>query len=244
MKIAGFQKNSFVDYPGNIAAVVFTPGCNMKCYYCHNKELLGSKAADNLIPESDVFDHLHKRMNFLDAVVVTGGEPTLQPDLEEFLTRVKALGYAVKLDSNGTNPEIIKKLMDKKLVDYIAMDIKASFEKYEEICGTEVSIERINESIDLLMQGVVQYEFRTTFVTRLKEEDILSIAGRIKGAKRYILQQVQFKSELVLAEERYSSNFIRSVAERIKGTVEFCDIRGLSAVHEDGQSVYEMKKVD
>lgn len=232
MKIAGFQKNSFVDYPGKISAVVFTQGCNLNCYFCHNQQLLSPRALSQLIPEHEVFVHLKKRVNFLDAVVVTGGEPTLQPDLEVFLARLKALGYLVKLDSNGTNPEVIKKIMDKELVDYIAMDIKGPFEKYKEICGTDVSIDKINESIDFLMQGGIQYEFRTTFVNRLNEEDILTIANRIKGARSYVLQQARYckandNSEMMTVERPYSACFIRSIAEAIKENFDILDIRGL-----------------
>ena len=138
MNIAGFQKSSFVDFPGIISCVVFTPGCNMKCGYCHNKHILGGDA-----PKVDalmVMDYLNKRKGMLKGVVVSGGEPTLQPDLEAFVASVKALGYMVKLDTNGTNPEVVKSLCEKGYIDYVAMDIKANIEKY--------SLEEIEENMN------------------------------------------------------------------------------------------------
>lgn len=233
MKIAGFQKNSFVDYPGKIAAVVFTPGCNLNCYYCHNRMLLKKEAENNLIPEDEVFAFLNERKTFLDAVVVSGGEPTLQPDLEEFIFNIKNMGFDVKLDTNGTNPEVIKNLIEKKLLDYIAMDIKAPFDKYKDICGSDEYLNGINQSIDLLMQGGVDYEFRTTFTPRLREEDIRAIAYKIKGAKLYVLQQFRNVDEngkwyCEYGKERpYGSEYIQKVMDKVKGLVKSCYMRGL-----------------
>lgn len=233
MKIAGFQKNSFVDYPGKIAAVVFTPGCNLDCYYCHNRILLTEEAVKNLTHEDKILRFLDERKTFLDAVVVSGGEPTLQPDLDEFLMRIKSMGFNVKLDTNGTNPEVIKKLTDKKLLDYIAMDIKAPFDKYKDICGNDEYLDRINQSIDLLMHGNVDYEFRTTFTPRLREEDIQTIADRIKGARLYILQQfrnVNENGELCCESDKekpYGSEYIKQVADTIEGLTQLYYTRGL-----------------
>lgn len=233
MKIAGLQKNSFVDYPGKIAAVVFTPGCNLNCYYCHNKILLTQDAEKNLIFEGRVFEFLDNRRTFLDAVVVSGGEPTLQPDLEEFLVRVKSMGFNVKLDTNGTSPEAIKKLADKKLLDYIAMDIKAPFDKYRDICGSDEYLESISQSIKIIMQGDVDYEFRTTFTPRLNEEDILRIADRIKGARLYVVQQFRNVNENCEGyckfniEKPHSTEYITTVTDKIKGLVKLCYTRGL-----------------
>lgn len=232
MKIAGLQKNSFVDYPGKIAAVIFTPGCNMNCFYCHNQVLLSENADKNLLDTKEVLQFLSDRRRFLEGVVISGGEPTLQPSLEMFICDVKKIGYPVKLDTNGTNPHILKKLIDGKLLDYVAMDIKAPPEKYNNICRTCVNMDKIQESINLLMQGKVDYEFRTTFVPQLNEEDILCIARRIKGARLYVLQQ--FKSRTA-QEERdngflfarlHRSNFIKDIVEKIKGTIERCETRG------------------
>lgn len=233
MKIAGFHKNSFVDYPGEIAAVVFTPGCNFDCYYCHNRSLLRTEAAHNLIPDKDVLSFLKGRISFLDAVVITGGEPTLQPDLIPFMGRLKAMGFKVKLDTNGTHPEVVENLVQQKLLDYIAMDIKAPFSKYKDICGNDQYLEAIEQSIDYLLNCGVDYEFRTTFSPRLTEEDILTIAERIKGAKLYVLQQIKNNREEIDGngtgelEKPYRPEFIRAVAERIKGFTQLCWTRGL-----------------
>jgi len=232
MEIAGLQKNSFVDFPGKIAAVIFTPGCNMNCFYCHNQVLLSKSADKNLLDTKEVLGFLSGRKGFLEGVVISGGEPTLQPGLEMFICDVKKIGYSVKLDTNGTNPRILKKLIDGKLLDYVAMDIKAPPYKYDQICRTYVDINKIQESINLLMQGRVDYEFRTTFVPQLNEEDILCIAGRIKGARLYVLQQ--FRRQTVQAEKAdmhlyvhpHGSDFIKGTAEKIKEIVERCENRG------------------
>ena len=187
MKIGGFVKNSFVDYPGNIACVVFVTGCNMRCWYCHNSHLFDSD--HKTISELEIFDFLSSHKGFLDGVVVSGGEPTLQPDLVEFVEKVKKLGFLVKLDTNGTNPEVIKTLLDKKLVDYIAMDIKAPLEKYENITKVKNDLSKIKESINLIMSCGVDYEFRTTFSPDLSVADIEEIGKVISGAKRYSLQK-------------------------------------------------------
>lgn len=189
MKIAGLQKNSFVDYRGKVSAVVFTAGCNMDCFYCHNRGILCDGEYAGAVREEEVLELLARRRRFLDGVVVSGGEPTLQPDLEQFIAEVKDLGYPVKLDTNGTNPDKLRWLIDRDMVDFVAMDIKAPMARYGEVCGININSEVIEESIDLLMQERVDYEFRTTVVPELQKEDIASIAQRIKGAKLYILQQ-------------------------------------------------------
>jgi pyruvate formate lyase activating enzyme len=232
MKIAGLQKNSFVDYPGKIAAVVFTPGCNMNCFYCHNQVLLGENTDKNLLDTKEVLEFLSDRRRFLEGLVISGGEPTLQDGLEEFIQDVKRMGYCVKLDTNGTNPRMLKKLIEGKLLDYVAMDIKAPPYKYDQICRVYVNMEKIRESMDLLMWGKVCYEFRTTFVPQLNEEDILCIAGRIKGARLYVLQQFRRqtvhdgKADMRLSIHPHSSDFIKGVAEKIRDMVEKCEIRG------------------
>lgn len=188
MKISGLQKNSFVDYPGRMCAVVFTPGCNMDCFYCHNRSLIEG-GYENLIAASEVLSFLESRKEFLDGVVVSGGEPTLQKGLLAFINAVKRLGYSVKLDTNGTNPEVVESLIDKGLIDYIAMDIKAPFEKYNEICRTEVDIDNIKRSINLLINSGIDYEFRTTLAPGLYTKDIMEIAEKISGARLYVLQR-------------------------------------------------------
>ena len=187
MFIAGYVKNSFVDYPGKIACSIFTVGCNMRCWYCHNSHILEKSKIK--VEESEILDFLQSRKGFLDGVVVSGGEPTLQPDLLEFLAKIKDMGYKVKLDTNGTNSKLLEKIIDLKLVDYVAMDIKAPLEKYSKITCTKNDLESINESIDLLLENTVDYEFRTTFSPDLTVEDIEEICKRIKGAKAYSIQK-------------------------------------------------------
>lgn len=189
MNIAGVQKNSMVDYPGKLAAVVFTQGCNMNCGYCHNRCLIGNRATESLIDEEDVLAFLNKRRGLLDAVVVSGGEPTLQRDLGCFIQRVKAMGYSVKLDTNGTNPQLLEKLLQDKLLDYVAMDVKAPFCKYKQVCCSPVNTGNLERSIDILQSSDIDYEFRTTYTPELDQHDLLDIARSIKGAKRYVLQQ-------------------------------------------------------
>lgn len=189
MRIAGLEKQSTVDYPGELSAVVFTPGCNMDCWYCHNRHLLHPDDEETLYDEDDVLDFLRRRRLLLDAVVVTGGEPTLQKDLPDFLAKLKAMGYKVKLDTNGTAPWVVRELIARELVDYLAMDVKAPLESYAEIDLAENDTAAIGETIDLLLQGRVEYEFRTTFAPTLAVEDILAIALRLRGARRYVLQQ-------------------------------------------------------
>ena len=196
--IAGIQKLTLLDYPGHTACTVFLAGCNMRCPFCHNAELFGGKVEE--VMSTDAFlKFLTTRQGLLDGVVVTGGEPTLQKDLGDFLGKVKALGYAVKLDTNGTNPEMLKSIVSAGLVDYVAMDIKNTFEKYPVTAGCGgVDVAKIEESIDLLLTDVVDYEFRTTVTAELHTpQDIGGIASRIRGAKRYFLQNFKDSGDIV-----------------------------------------------
>ena len=185
MQIVNIIKNSFLDFPGKIACIVFTRGCNWNCWYCQNRTLL-SREQDNT---EEFFDFLKSRQGWLDGVVVCGGEPTIHKDLPEFIKKIKDLGFAVKLDTNGTNPEMIEYLINNKLVDYIAMDIKAPVEKLPQIIQTTNHIEKLDKSIKILLQNRVDYEFRTTVTPDLNIEDIEKMANSIKGASKYILQQ-------------------------------------------------------
>ncbi len=186
MHIAGLQKMTLLDFPGRVAATVFLPGCNFRCPFCHNSPLL--RGIDEL-SEEDFFAYLKKRRGLLDGVAVTGGEPTLQPDLEEFLGKIKALGFGVKLDTNGSQPQHIDKLLQKGLIDYIAMDIKNSPEKYERTSGTTGILGAVQESVELIRSSGVGHEFRTTVVAELHEEaDIHAIGQWLRGAGAYYLQ--------------------------------------------------------
>ena len=227
MIISGIQKNSFVDFPGKVSAVVFTPGCNMNCFYCLNRMLISSENNEGMMETDSFLNMLSNRKGFLDGVVVSGGEPTLQNDLGDFIKRVKNLGYPVKLDTNGSNPEAIESLIDKGLVDYIAMDIKAPLDRYSEICGRDVDIERIKRSIDILKRGTVAYEFRTTVAPGLNMDDIFKIARSIAGARLYVLQKCR---EIKGADMRisYSPQFLLDAAVKIKGIVNRVETRGVA----------------
>ncbi len=199
MKIFGMQKTTLVDYPGHVATTLFTAGCNFRCPYCHNGDLvLGS---DDLEPYDDgqIFSHLKKRRAVIDAVVISGGEPTLQPDLPAYIRRIKDLGYLVKLDTNGTHPAVIRELINDGLVDYIAMDIKHSRAKYRSVASTSsYSPDDVAESVDLLKQGAVAYEFRTTLCKELhKETDITAIGLWLSGAAAYYLQPYRESDQVI-----------------------------------------------
>ena len=188
MKIGGLQHTSLIDYPGKICAIVFTIGCNFRCPFCHNPELVDETSPE--LSEADIFAFLEKRRGILDAVTITGGEPTLHTDLLTFIKRIKDMGFLVKLDSNGTNPDIIEKVEQEKLVDYLAMDIKSPLESYSATVARPSDIENIKRSIKLLMEGPIPYEFRTTVVkSLLSRDDVAGIGDAIRGAHTYYLQK-------------------------------------------------------
>lgn len=184
------EKFSMVDFDGYISCTVFTPGCNFRCPFCHNAALVNREAQE--IPESEVFDYLEKRKGLVDAVCITGGEPTLQPDLEDFIVRVRALGYKVKLDSNGTNPALLSRLIERGLLDYVAMDIKSDFDSYEEVIAVPSSalLPKIRESVALLKASPIDFEFRTTAIAEYhSEKNYAAIAEIVRGGKRFYIQK-------------------------------------------------------
>ncbi len=190
MKIGGLQKFSLIDYPEKICAIVFTQGCNFRCPYCHNPELSNPDLYEDCIPEKEIFSFLEKRKGKLDAVSITGGEPTLQPDLVDFIKKIKAMGYLVKIDSNGSHPEVLKTLIEDKLIDYLAMDVKAPPEKYRKITRSKTNPDLIKQSIDLIKKSNIPYEFRTTVVkSQLSENDLITISKLVKNAQLYVLQK-------------------------------------------------------
>jgi len=189
MRIGGFQKVSLIDYPGKVAAVVFTQGCNFRCPFCHNVELVVPTCFGPTIDEDEVLAFLTKRVDKLQGVVVTGGEPTLQPDLDRFLQKIKALGYAVKLDTNGSRPEVLQQLLEGALVDYVAMDIKASPEKYDLLCGVPVNLIKIRDSIRLILSSGMPHEFRSTFPkTFLSKNDLPGMLALVEGSSSFRIQ--------------------------------------------------------
>jgi pyruvate formate lyase activating enzyme len=189
MKIAGFIKTSFVDYPGKIASVIFTQGCNLRCGYCHNQSLIEENNASTGIQPEEVFKFLAKRKEMIDAVVISGGEPTLQKNLHVFVEEIKARSLLVKLDTNGTNLDILRTLLADELLDFIAMDLKAPLDKYTRITGTSrLELASIRESVEVIKNSGLAYEFRTTLCPELEAVDIPSIIRDFGVASNYVLQ--------------------------------------------------------
>ncbi len=189
MKICGFEKLSLVDYDNYTSCTLFTEGCNFRCPFCHNGPLVLHKNPS--YSEDEIFEYLNKRKNLLDAVCLSGGEPTLQPNLPEFFKKIKELGYLTKLDTNGTNPDMLQKLIDEKLVDFVAMDIKSSIDGYGKAVGISGYVpSKVMRSVEILRKNSVPYEFRTTLVNELIEKsDIEKIADWLSGTPKYALQK-------------------------------------------------------
>jgi pyruvate formate lyase activating enzyme len=218
-----FLPVSFVDFPGKIAATVFTSGCNFKCPYCHNSYLI--KVREGKKTEEEFFDYLKRRANLIEGVCITGGEPTLWKGLEDFIRHIKELGFEVKLDTNGSRPEVLKRLIDEKLLDYIAMDVKAPKEKYGLFLQKEEDVENVIKSIEVIKSSKVDYEFRTTVNERLLTlEDFESIGAIISGAKRYVLQRYKYNEGVLdkklSGEENCDLNFILKAKAIVSRRVE------------------------
>ncbi|NCT02250.1 anaerobic ribonucleoside-triphosphate reductase activating protein [Candidatus Parcubacteria bacterium] len=227
MRLGGLQKTSLIDYPGSVSAIVFTIGCNFHCPYCHNPELVDETAAE--ISQEAFFTFLEGRIGLLDAVTITGGEPTVHDDLPQFIARIKQLGFLVKLDSNGTNPTMLQELINAKQVDYIAMDIKSPLQKYDSTVARPVDTAKIQESVTLLLEGNVPYEFRTTVVKALLPlEDFQEIGTLIAGAHKYYLQKFiptkllnpAFRKKTVYTDEEFEA--LRKTMEQY---VKICLVR-------------------
>lgn len=180
MKIGGLIKFTLIDFPGTPAAVVFTQGCNFRCRYCHNPELVYPHLFTEPITEEEIYSFLKRRQGTLAGVVVSGGEPTLHEDLPNFMRDLKAMGYATKLDTNGTRPDVLKTLIDEKLVDYVAMDLKAPFDKYSLITGVDFNPALLQQSMDLIVKSGLKYQFRTTYDKEvLTDADIKAVEGLV-----------------------------------------------------------------
>ena len=229
MKIGGITKTSLIEYPGMISAVVFTQGCNFRCPYCHNPELVEPSLSNPKIPEDEVIDFLKRRKKYLEAVVITGGEPCLQEDLIDFIVKLKEIGYMVKLETNGSFPEVLSKIIERKLVDFISMDIKGPLDKYDIIAGVKVDISKIKESISLIMDSGIDFEFQTTVVkSMLEEKDFEKIGNLIKGAKSYVLQRFVPSKTLnpeFMKEETYSDEKLNEIKKIMEKYVLNCRIR-------------------
>lgn len=217
MLISGIQKLTLLDFPGKTACTIFCYGCNFLCPFCHNA-LLVTEKAESFIDEEEIFSFLRKRQGILDGVCVTGGEPTLQKNLKAFLKRIKDMGFAVKLDTNGYKPDLLKEIIDEGLCDYVAMDIKNTPEKYALTVGKTIDTEKILQSISILKEGKIPCEFRTTVVKDLHtEEDIKEIAHLLKGKVPFFLQQ--FKDSGMLISDGlspYSKDEMVSLTEKAR----------------------------
>lgn len=227
--IKGFQKLTLLDFPGKTACTVFTGGCNLRCPFCHNAGLV-TKMDTEIIPESEVFEHLKKRQGILDGIAITGGEPLLQGDIEEFLRKVRELEYAIKLDTNGSFPEKLESIIENGLCDYVAMDIKNSKEKYPETVGIKnFDIRDIEKSVEILKRGNVPFEFRTTVTKNFHTIlDIENIGMWIKGTENYYLQNFVDSGNLIDSNvEGVSKEEMNEMLEAVKKYVPNADIRGL-----------------
>jgi len=229
MKIGGLQKVSLIDYPGKISGIIFTQGCNFRCPYCHNPELVDPKLYGPCLNEEDILQFLMTRLGKLDAVTITGGEPTLQDDLIPFIQKIRKMGFAIKLDSNGSRPDVMAHLIREKLLEFIALDVKAPAEKYESVINAPVDIDLIRESIQLVLKAKIRYEIRTTVVTSLlSQKDILAIGREITGAKQYALQKfhpVRTLNSRYLREKTYSDEVFFKLKQKIATGVSSVIIR-------------------
>jgi pyruvate formate lyase activating enzyme len=218
MKISGLVKASLIDYPGKVAAVVFTQGCNFRCGFCHNPALI-PVGKDGDIENAEVMAHIQKRSGILDGVVITGGEPMIQPDLLDFMKTLKKMNLLVKLDTNGSNPGMLKEAIDNGLVDYIAMDIKGTYESYKDICGYG-NVSDVEESVALIKSSGIDYEFRTTVLPHYhKLSDFETIGKMLEGAERYTIQG--FRSRITLDKTLESAkSFTLSELEEIVHVME------------------------
>ena len=228
MKIKGLQKLTLLDYPGRLAATVFLGGCNFRCPFCHNASLV-VRGDDTEISEDELFAFLENRRGKLSGVCITGGEPTLHPSLPSFIQRIRALGYSVKLDTNGTNPDMLESLVRDGLIDYVAMDVKASIEGYGRVAGVPgLDTTAIERSIDFLISGAVDYEFRTTVVRELHTAaDLEALAQRIRGARAYFLQPFKDSGDIIEdGLSSYSTAEISTLLDVVKTYIPNAQIRG------------------
>jgi pyruvate formate lyase activating enzyme len=230
MKIGGLQRTSLIDFPDKVSAVVFLQGCNFRCPFCHNPELVLGARFDKPMAETEFFNFLQKRRNQLDGIVISGGEPTVHADLPDFLRRIRALGYSIKLDTNGGNPEMLDAMLREGLLDFIAMDIKGDPDHYVDYCGAKISAEAIRASIKRIMGCGLPYEFRTTAVPGQHDlEKLKALALSIKGARRYAIQA--FRPDICLDPAfekmpRYDLVDVRNNRAWFESVVQNFEIRG------------------
>lgn len=231
MQIGGLQKTTLIDYPGKIACTVFLIGCNFRCPWCYSAELVLPEKIKKQpkISQKEFFQFLKKRKGLLEGVVICGSEPTINKGLPQFIRKIKKLGYLVKLDTNGSNSKMLKELIDKKLIDYVAMDVKATREKYSKVTGGKVNLKNIEKSIEILKNSQIDFEFRTTVIPTLhNKDDILKIAHWLKPAQKYFLQNFRPEKTIDPKFEKikpYPQEYLLEIRNAIAPFFEICQIR-------------------
>ncbi|MEJ6950566.1 anaerobic ribonucleoside-triphosphate reductase activating protein [Natronospora cellulosivora (SeqCode)] len=230
MKITGFQKTSLIDYPGHIVSIIFTQGCNFSCPFCHNPELINNyNSKDEYFPMEYIYSFLSKRKGLIDGISITGGEPSLQENLYQFIQTVKSMDLKVKLDTNGSKPAIIKELITDKLIDYIAMDIKGPLKKYKNIINREVNTDYILESITAIKKSSLDYEFRTTVVPGIHNtNDFQEIASLLNGSKKYFIQNFKSGNTLdpnLMNKNEFPHSKLKEFKNLVQGSIKYVKIR-------------------
>ncbi len=228
MNIAGVQKVTLLDYPGKVACEIFTQGCNFECPFCQNSSLIPITNTGEF-SEEEIFEYLNLRKNILDGVVITGGEPTVQKDLKSFIKKIKDLGLLVKLDTNGGNPKVLQELIDEKLVDYVAMDIKNIFNKYNITAGKKINLDNIKKSIEILKASKIDYEFRTTIIKEMHSlDDIVSICKLVGNAKYYLQNFEDSENVIDHSLHGFSREELLFIDKYLKDVFPNVEIRALS----------------
>ena len=232
MKLGGLQKLTLLDFPEHVACTVFTLGCNFRCPYCHNSSLVlpGKVHEEGTVEEEEFFKFLEKRKGLLDGVAITGGEPLIHADIKDFIRKIRAMGYLVKLDTNGSFPDRLKEILDEGLADYVAMDVKNYLEGYDRVCGLiEPPVDKLQRSIRIIRESGTPYEFRTTVIDELHDEESFEKIGElIEGADRYFLQRFEDSGELI-EENRFhatSEEKLMKLLEIVRKKVPNAQIRG------------------
>lgn len=230
MKIYGLNKTTLLDYPGKVAATIFLGGCNFRCPFCQNSSLVLNPSAQPEIPVKEVLSFLKKRKGILDGVCITGGEPTLSPDLPELLQEIRTLGYPIKLDTNGTHPTLLKTLTEQNLIQMTAVDIKACPDNYPALCGlVHPELDAVKETVEFLKNGTLDYEFRTTVIRELhSEKDFIEIGQWLTGAKAYYLQAYRDSEEVLQPGfSSYTRKELEHFREILKRTIPLVELRGI-----------------
>ena len=232
MNVRGIYKSSLVDYPGKIAAVIFNAGCNFRCGFCHNPDLVINSHVLEKIPDDEIIRFIVSKRKFIDAVVVTGGEPTLSKDLPEFLQKIKECGFSIKLDTNGSSPEIIEGLLSKNLLDYVALDIKTSPKLYPKLTLSDITFDKILKTLSLIKESEIEYELRTTCIPEFINSEILEEIGKLTGIVRaYYLQQFSISSPLLDNNYKNITPFyvddLNNLLDVVKKFSTICSVRGI-----------------